>query len=161
MADMYGTIRSNTFKVKDVRAFKTWFNQYVFGEDIDVWSHVTGMGGPNDYSGTIDFGGDVQYPNAYPRQRVWNTDDGLPENEEDDDWEEEEADLDKFAAELRQHLQQGEVFYVIAGGAEKLRYVGFSELIIAEDVETPSFQTYYSDDSHETIRLRMKGDSTI
>lgn len=152
MSDMYGALRSNEFKVKDVEAFKKWFEKYRFGEEVEVWGDITGMGGSEDYSGTISFGGEEQYPNAYPMMAI----------DEDDGFEEDttEADLQVFADELRQHLQPGEVFQVVAGGNEKLRYVGFSELIIAEDVEAPSFQAYYSDDNADSLRARMKGDST-
>lgn len=143
MADMYGAVRSNEFKVKDVEAFKTWFFTYSFGDEIMVWV---------EDSNTVSFGGDEQYPNAYPMVKILD-EDGYDE-------ETEEADLQKFADELRQHLMPGEVFQVVAGGNEKLRYVGFAELIIAQDVEAPSFQAYYSDDSKDTLRARMKGDST-
>lgn len=147
MADMYGAVRSNEFKVKDVEAFKTWFDEYSFGDEIEVWDE-----GEN----TVCFGGEEQYPSAYPMVIIYDKSDP-------DDWvieETEEADLQVFADELRQHLMPGEVFQVVAGGNEKLRYVGFAELIIAEDVESPSFQAYYSDDNNGNLRARMKGDST-
>lgn len=149
MADMYGALRSNEFKVKDVDAFKEWFFGYSFGDEIRLWVDQQNADG----SGTVSFGGEEQYPNAYPMLKN-HDDDGFIEDTE-------EANLHVFADELRQHLLPGEVFHVIAGGAEKLRYVGFSELIIAEDVKEPSFQIFYSDDSHDTLRARMKGYSTI
>ena len=151
MADMYGAVRSNEFRVKDVEAFKTWFEGYIFGDEIEVWVDTLN----EDGSGTVSFGEAGQYPSAYPRIRVWNTDDGLPENEEDDDWEAVEADLDQFAMELRQHLVASEIFQVVAGGAEKLRYVGFTELLIAEDVDTVRWNIIYSDDSKEVLRDRL------
>ena len=153
MADMYGAVRSNEFKVKDVPAFKAWFFRYSFGDDIRVWSDTRdAMGGPDDHSGIIGFGGEEQYPNAYPMLKILDDDGHVEETEE--------ADLQVFADELRQHLVPGEVFQVLAGGAEKLRYVGFSELIIAEDVVEPSFRTFYTDDDAGSLRARMKGDST-
>ena len=153
MSDMYGALRSNEFLVKDVPLFKKWFEKYRFGDDIEIWTHLNGMGGPDDYSGKVTFGGEEQYPNAYPMVAIRDEDGDIEDTEE--------ADLQVFADELRQHLQPGEVFQVIAGGAEKLRYVGFSELIIAQDVEAPSFRTYYSDDDATTLRARMKGDETL
>lgn len=151
MADMYGALRSNEFKVKDVPAFKEWFRGYRFGDEIGVWPNENGFGGSDDHSGTIIFGGEEQYPNAYPMIATPLDDDGF----EVDDNDSVEADLQVFADELRQHLVPGEVFQVLAGGAEKLRYVGFSELIIAEDVAEPSFRTFYTDDSADTLRARM------
>jgi hypothetical protein len=149
MADMYGAVRSNEFKVKDVAAFKTWFDGYHFGDEIDLWIENS----VHDSFATASFGGLEQYPTAYPRITAYDEDD-----EDVDIAEVEYADLQTFADELRQHLLPGEVFQVVAGGNEKLRYVGFNELIIAEDVETPSFQAYYSDDKAETVRARMKKD---
>ncbi len=35
MADMYGALRSNEFKVKNVKAFQTWFEQYIFGDNTE------------------------------------------------------------------------------------------------------------------------------
>ena len=32
MSDMYGAVRSNEFTVKNVEAFRTWFDGYIFGE---------------------------------------------------------------------------------------------------------------------------------
>ena len=34
MADMYGAIRSNDFKVKDVTVFLEWFTGYLFGTQL-------------------------------------------------------------------------------------------------------------------------------
>lgn len=153
MADMYGALRSNGFKVKNVAAFKAWFFTYSFGDEIKVWADTKdSMGGPDDYSGIMSFGGEEQYPNAFPMRKIYDADGYIEETEE--------ADLQVFADELREHLMPGEVFQVVAGGNEKLRYVGFAELIIAEDVKAPSFQAYYSDDGHDTLRARMKGDAT-
>lgn len=148
MADMYGALRSNEFRVKNVTDFKAWFFTYSFGEEIKVWVDTKdSMDGPDDYSGKVSFGGEEQYPNAYPMVKIFDKDGYVEETEE--------ADLDVFAAELRQHLMPGEVFQVIAGGNEKLRYVGFAELIIAEDVVAPSFRTYYSDDNKDRLRDRL------
>ncbi len=122
MADMYGALCSNYFKVKDVKAFKTWFDGYWFGETV-VW-------GIGDDEGFLSFGGYQQYPNAYPRV---NDDDEFPD-----------ADLEVFARELREHLCVGERLHVVAGGNEKLRYVAFSQLAI--DHEAACFRTVSSND---------------
>lgn len=150
MADMYGALRSNEFKVKHFTFFRDWFEKYSFGDETELWV-TEALEGP---SATVSFGSYEQYPNAYPMVVLREDIDGgcIEETEE--------ADLKVFAAELQQHLMPGEVFQVVAGGHENLRYVGFAELIIAEDVEAPSFQAYYSDDDAGSLRARMKGDST-
>jgi hypothetical protein len=67
-----------------------------------------------------------------------------------------DADLDEFAAGLRQHLQEGEIFYVVAGGNEKLRYVGYQEMIIAQDIpDVVIFENHYSSDSNDFLRKRF------
>ena len=107
MSDMYGAVRSNVFMVRDPAAFRDWFAQYRFGDDIELWQEGEAFA----------FGGYEQYPSAHPKVDVG-------EGELD------EANLDQFAAELRQHLQDGEVFLVVAAGHEKLRYVAYSEMIV-------------------------------
>jgi hypothetical protein len=110
MADMYGAVRSNVFKVKNVEAFKTWFNENAyFGSEIEFWG---------DVDGGITFGGYEQYPSAYPRKPY------------DDDFEQEEWDLEAFATEVRKHLLPKEEFRVLAAGNEKLRYVAATHLAI-------------------------------
>jgi len=152
MSDMYGALRSNEFKVKDIPSFLKWFEGYSFGDETQIWHTSDGVDGDGLTPGKVSFGGTEQYPNAYPMRKILDEDGYIEEVEE--------ADLTVFADELRQHLQPDEMFHVVAGGNEKLCYVGFSALIIAEDVDAPSFQVYYSDDEHDTLRARMKGDST-
>jgi len=147
MADMYGAVRSNDFRVKDVPAFEKWFANYRFGDNVEVWTHLNGVGGSGDYSGDVSFGGEEQYPNAYP-MKAYTDADPCPDIDE--------ADLNVFARELREHLMPEEIFHVVSGGAENLRYVGCSELIIAEDIDTPFFRTYFSDDDDNLLRRRMK-----
>ncbi len=162
MADMYGSVLSNEFKVKDVAAFKEWFKKYYFGEEVEIFEHVE-----PDGSGTISFGSGEQYPSAYPRIPVYETftDEELGLDDEDlypddigegDMVETVDADLETFAKELRQHLMPGEIFYVISGGAEKLRYVLFQELIIAEDIpDVVIWESSCSDDDKDKLRKRF------
>jgi hypothetical protein len=134
MADMYGAVRSNEFRVKDPAAFVAWFKERVlFGDAIEVW---------DDGGGVVSFGGYEQYPSAYPRtpgvgrlveidgQRFYE------EDEQPGDW-----DLEEFAAEIRKHLEPGEEFRVLAAGNEKLRYVSATHLIVTHD--TAEFHDYY------------------
>ncbi len=162
MADMYGTVLSNDFKVRDVAAFKEWFKKYTFGEESEIWDKVE-----PDGSGTISFGSGEQYPQAYPRLPA----NGMLSNDElealgldDDDLYpedvvrefDEEADLATFAEELRPHLMPGEIFYVVAGGAEKLRYVLFQELIIAEDIsDVVIWENHCTDADQDFLRKRF------
>ena len=162
MADMYGTILSNEFKVKNVAAFKEWFKKYYFGEDITIFDHVE-----PDGSGTISYGSDEQYPYAYPRLPVGreltaeeldamglDEEDLYPDHYVSDDIE--DACLETFAEELRKHLMPKEIFYVIAGGNEKLRYVLFQELIIAEDIpDGVIWENHCSDDDPDFLRKRF------
>lgn len=149
MSDMYGALRSNEFKVKNVEAFIKWFDDVIFGDEIEFWVDNKN----DDGSGTVSFGGHEQYPTAYPRSKVYEDSEAM--DEDDDYYIVEIPDLDTWATELREHLVTGEVFQVIAGGNEKLRYVGYSELIIAQDIDKPHFQVHYSDDSNDTLRERM------
>jgi len=58
MADMYGAVRSNIFKVKDPDAFIQWFEENVrFGDDIQIWKE-------DDQA--VSFGGYEMYPSAWP-----------------------------------------------------------------------------------------------
>jgi hypothetical protein len=130
MADMYGAVRSNWFKVKDIEAFKTWFKSSVrFGDDIEVWTEQQREGADV----VVGFGGVEQYPNAYPMTIPRCN---LPLDHPDydaDDCDSYEWDLEAFAAEVREHLQDGEEFRVLAAGNEKLRYVQATHLVITHD----------------------------
>lgn len=117
MADMYGAVRSNWFKVKDVDAFTEWFVAHVrFGEEIQLWAEDDNM---------MAFGGYEMYPSAYPSMPMGDDDDTQPQ------W-----DLDAFAAEVRKHLCPDQEFRVFAAGHEKLRYVAGSHLIVTHDTVT-------------------------
>lgn len=114
MADMYGAVRSNEFRVKDVVAFRAWFDGNVrFGHEIQTWFEDGGL---------CAFGGYEMYPSAYPMLQYDEDVDGDPE------W-----DLNAFAEAIRPHLAEGEEFRVFAAGHEKLRYVAASHLIISHD----------------------------
>ncbi len=112
MADMYGAVSSN----KNVEAFKAWFDGYHFGEDIELFV--------NEETREISFAGYEQYPSACPRRY----------DEEAEDYE--EVELEQFAIELAEYLEEGEIFSVVGGGNEKLRYVSYDQLIIANEVAT-------------------------
>lgn len=138
MADMYGAVCSNTFTVKDIDKFKAWFEGYHFGDEIELFIR--------EEERHVSFGGYEQYPSAHPRRM---DSEGFPED----------ADLKDFAEELCDHLEPGEVFSVTAGGNEKLRYVSFDQLIIAQEHPTePHFEHYSSDDGNDVLLKRMRGE---
>jgi hypothetical protein len=135
MADMYGAVRSNDFTVKDVEKFKVWFQTYHFGYEIELFT--------SEEERQVSFGGYEQYPSAHPRRF---DDDGSPID----------ADLQSFAKELCDHLEPGEVFAVTAGGNEKLRYVSFDRLIIAQEhAKYPLYERYSSDDANDVLLKRL------
>lgn len=152
MADMYGAVRSNEFRVKNVEAFRTWFDKYNFGNEIVFWVDKLN----DDGSGTVSFGGEEAYPSAHPSYKAYDVDDGVTPNE--DDYYDIVAvpDLDVWADELKAHLADGEVFQVVAGGNEKMRYVAYSELLVAKDLPKPVWICVYTDDDQETLRKRME-----
>lgn len=138
MADMYGTVCSNVFTVKDVEKFKDWFAGYRFGDEIELFLH--------EEERQVSFGGYEQYPSAYPRRL---DSDDFPAD----------AELEAFAQELCEHLAPGEVFSVTAGGDEKLRYVSFDRLIIAQEHPgEPLYEHYSSDDGNDVLLKRVRGE---
>lgn len=138
MADMYGAVRSNVFTVRDVARFKEWFAGYRFGDDIELFL--------DEGERQVSFGGYEQYPSAYPRRL---NADGFPID----------ASLVAFAKELCEHLAPGEVFSVTAGGNEKLRYVSFDQLIIAQEhPQEPLYEHYSSDDGNDVLLKRLHGE---
>lgn len=119
MSDMYGAIRSNVFKVKDVEAFKAWFTASVtFSDGVQLWT--------NYGDDKVAFGGMCQYPNAYPQVPAHHAEDEIDSDLEQEDW-----DLQAFATEVRKHLADGEEFRVLAAGSERLRYVSATHLIVS------------------------------
>lgn len=117
MADMYGAIRSNEFKVIDRPAFVKWFNESVhFGHNIELWADA-------DDGVTVAFGGYEQCPSAWPCKV-------LDANDPEVDDPNEAWRLHEFAAELCKYLAPGVEFRVLAAGNEKLRYVTVTQLII-------------------------------
>lgn len=154
MADMYGAVRSNEFKVKNVKAFWEWMSNYIFGNEIEFWDDKI----EEDGSGVVSFGGEEQYPTAYPRFKMYED----PEAAGEDDWYdvEEVHDLDAWAEELKAHLADGEIFQVVAGGNEKMRYVAYSELLVAQDIDRPVWISVFTDDDRITMRKRMEAYDT-
>jgi hypothetical protein len=137
MADMYGAVRSNVFTVKDVEKFRAWFEGYHFGGEIELFNRGEER--------QVSFGGYEQYPSAHPRR--FDGDDLI------------DADLQAFAEELCEHLEPGEVFSVMAGGNEKLRYVSFDQLIIAQEhPKDPLYEHYSSDDGNDVLLKRLHGE---
>ena len=113
MSDMYGAIRSNWFTVKDIEAFRDWFeSECHFGYDVELWVE----------DGKAAFGGYEQYPSAWPRYV--------------DDGDTHDYDLEYFADLIRAHLADGEELRVLAAGNEKLRYVAASHLIVTHNSVT-------------------------
>lgn len=140
MADMYGALRSNFFKVKDVEKFKEWFAKYHFGDDVEVWVE-------NETERSVGFGSYGMYPFAHPRIR----------DEEEDELV--DADLNVFAKELCEHLEAGEVFSVTSGGNEKLRYVSYDQLIIAQEhPDQPLYEYRSSQDDNDVLLKRVRGE---
>jgi len=136
MADMYGAVCSNVFQVKDVEKFKEWFAQYHFGQDIELFVR--------NEERHVSFGGYEQYPSSYPR---------IMDEEED---ELVEVDLNAFAKELCEHLEPRQIVNVVAGGNEKLRYVSFDQLIIAQEhPDSPYFGIISSDDDDHVLLARV------
>lgn len=133
MADMYGAVSSNAFTVKDVEAFKAWFDGYHFGHDVTLCVH-------HEELREVHFSGHEQYPSSYPRKY------------DEDTGDYEDMELKQFALELAEHLEEGEVLSVVAGGNEKLRYVSYDQLIIAKAYpEHPIYRIVTSDADHATL----------
>lgn len=107
MADMYGAVCSNWFRVKDVAAFKAWFNESV---SFGAWIEVFEKEGSN-----LAIGGCEMHPSAFPMIPTSDGDQGR--------W-----DLEEFATEMRKHLAEGHEFHVVTAGNEKLRYVAATHL---------------------------------
>lgn len=138
MADMYGAICSNTFTVKDVAKFREWFEGYHFGDEIELFVR--------EEERHVSFGSYESYPCAHPRML-------------DSEGFANDADLAKFAEELCEHLEPGEVFSVTAGGNEKLRYASFDQLIVAQEhPKEPLYEHYSSDDGNDVLLKRIRGE---
>jgi hypothetical protein len=136
MADMYGAVCSNVFQVKNVEKFKEWFAQYHFGQNIELF-----MSNKEQH---VSFGGYEQYPSAYPR---------IMDEEENEFIE---VNLNAFAKELCEHLEPHQIVNVVAGGNEKLRYVSFDQLIIAQEYpNSPYFSSINSDDNNYVLLTKV------
>lgn len=138
MADMYGTVCSNAFAVKDVEAFKTWFEKYHFGHNVTLCVH-------HEELREVHFSGYEQHPSAYPRIYDEETDDYV------------EVELKKFAIEMAEYLEEDEMLAVVGGGNEKLRYVSYDQMIIAKAYpEHPTYRIVTSEDDHATLMAIVK-----
>jgi hypothetical protein len=140
MADMYGAVSSNAFTVKDVESFKAWFEKYHFGHDVTLCVH-------HEELREVHFTGYEQYPSSYPRKYDEETEDYV------------EVELKQFALELVEYLEEGEVFAVVGGGNEKLRYVSYDQLIIAKAYpEHPIYRIVTSEADHSTLMGIVEAD---
>ena len=138
---MHGPFRSNDFRVHDVPAFVAWMAGYGFNSKSDTYIHAMDDDTPGCL---VHLRGESEYPNAMPR--VFN-----PNTEEWGD-----ADLPTFVAGFRQHMLAGEVFHLVAGGAEDhpaAGYVGFSELFITD--EDHLYSCSFTDDLPAQVIHRM------
>ena len=64
--------------------------------------------------------------------------------------------MNAFAKELCEHLEPRQIVNVVAGGNEKLRYVSFDQLIIAQEhPDSPYFGIISSDDDDHVLLARV------
>lgn len=144
--EMVGTVKSNTFRVHDERAFRTWFERFRFGSETEL---INGDAAASDAGiqkrGTpLCLYGSELYPSAFPK---------LAYDDDDPEPEEREANLNDFATAMRAHLCHGEAFYVIACGAEGERYAAYEELAITAEGEVFRCATSDSTDNADAHRL--------
>ena len=142
MADMTGMVLSNRFRVNDAEAFTEWMNSYFFGAHRDTEIRNDGQCEKTGKA-MVHIAGSEQYPNAWPRV--------LGDPDKDGHQDEFEVDLETWTEGLRKHLHEEDVFHLIAGGNEKERYVGYSELAV--DQTGHAFQTGYTDDDERARAL--------
>lgn len=129
MSMTQSVIRSNSFKVKDIDAFKEWFNNNVYyGHNIKIWLD----------DGSLVFGGYTEYIGTTPcmidNDKGW-LDEGLSPEETAKEIRKQVADewnLDEYATEIRKHLADGEEFRVITVSHDKLKFVLAERLIITD-----------------------------
>lgn len=129
MSSMYGAVRSDWFEVRDIEAFKSWFETYVsFGDEIEIFIHP-------EKKNCVAFGGYEECPSARPRCDS-DAADTAPKHyvfEDDDDGLYVSWDLDSFADEMREHLVENEQLKVVATCHEGHKgpcYVGAQMLIV-------------------------------
>ena len=129
---------SNKFHVADETAFMEWINGYELGWEVLV--HVIEQ--YDDGSADVVIGGDDQYPQPWPKNRA------STKAEHDD---ENLVEWDVFARELAAHLGKDATAYIVAGGNEKCRYAGISELAVTR--ERMAMRMAYSNDPLAAERL--------
>lgn len=102
MADMYGSLHSSLFKVKDIAAFKDWFTRECsFSCEFEVV----------EVDGAVFIRGGGANPRAIP--------DRITVGDSHDDWDIDEFGLQEFAEGLRAHLCDGEEVRIMAAGDYK------------------------------------------
>ncbi len=132
MADMLATLTSCSFRVKDIAAFKTWYERYQFGYDVQLYV---------DQHGYVSFAGEESC--AFPRMK------------DEDDNIQDVTDLVAFSRELCEHLEDGELVNIVACGHENYRYAFYDQLIIAKaHPDKPLYLSGTSDMDYEGC-LRM------
>jgi hypothetical protein len=109
MATTIMTLTSCSFRVKDIAAFKAWFERYQFGYDVQLCV---------DANGYASFAGEESC--AFPRMI------------DEDGNVQDVPDLATFSRELCEHLLDGELVNIVACGHEDYRYSFFDQLIIAK-----------------------------
>ena len=138
--DMYGSVVSNIFHVSDEAAFRCWFEQYKFGDEIQVERMEKNV--REDRKGIpLQFHGSEHYPSAYPK---------VP-GDRDTETDDTDADIEEWAGELRQHLLPDEILYVVACGSEGGRYAAAEELAVSHHKHR--FRAMCSDDNADAQRL--------
>lgn len=127
MADTHGAVISNVFAVDDVQGFRDWLVEFNFGGYAEITVAVVDE--PREKTpATVMLHAWEPYLSALPHKRATR-------NGEDPVSEEvnEKVDIDAWTQTLREHLVEGEVFYLIATGTEAGRYNEREELAVSHD----------------------------
>ena len=114
MADAYGSVKSNPFKVKDFQDFKSSFysKNFIFGNaDIIIYTDS------KEEDGTLVVMGDpdAQYPDVFPTDFEIND------------------RLEEFISLIRNYMVKDEIFCLMAQSNEKLMSQVCSLLIITQE----------------------------
>ena len=115
MADAYGSVKSNSFKIKNRVDFIHWFNNsnLTFGNaEIEIYVDKEENDGTSITMGNPD----AQFPDAIPI-----------------DIREDQERLDDFIYKIRKHMVKDEIFCLMAQSNEKLMSQVCSLLIITQE----------------------------
>lgn len=111
MADLYGTSRSNYFRVKDAEAFKKW-------------AYAARLGYFQQH-GFFCINGELTGDGYWPTQKTVENEDGS----------EDKVDFD-VVDELPEHLVEGEVAVLMSSGAMKLQVITGEAIAVTWDGRT-------------------------